>query len=213
MSFNSESVQWSRLCAAHSRSKPVLCFLSELQHNKSLCWAQVFQMKYYFSIDISAWQEMCLYLLEKQKDAPCKKFNLFVYVKCHLSLPHICSQSSNREELITLFFHESKVHLLSWPLRLNFSNAAHSWPDKWVSKGTAKKKLPLQINFICLAASWYLSKGVLNSHTGCTVCFKSVRAVFYEYTQGFNLPLSDSPGDKNCKYHAGDNFQHTENVD
>lgn len=108
--------------------------------------------------------------------------------------PHICSQSSNREELITVSFHESKVHFLSWPSRLNFSNAAHSWPDKWVSKGTAKKKLPLQINFICLPASWHLTKRELNSHTGCTVCFKSVRGVFYEYTQGFNLPLSDSPG-------------------
>lgn len=55
--------------------------------------------------------------LSLRKTERCTTQEIQFICLCKMSsfAPRICSQSHNREELIVVFFHESKVCFLSWP--------------------------------------------------------------------------------------------------
>lgn len=115
--------------------------------------------------------------LSPRKTGRCTTQEIQFICLCKMSsfAPHIWSLSHNREELIVVFSHESKLCFLSRPY-FNFSNAAHSWPDKWISKGWAKEKLPLQINFIHLTGSWYRSNSVdTDTSSQWAQCFMNIQ--------------------------------------
>lgn len=135
---------------------------------------------------------MCLYLLEKHKDAPCKKFNLFVYVKCHLSL-HISARRRTKERNWLQFsfmnlkyasFHDLTIKYFKW-------NTFLTWQGSFKRLSKERNYLCRLILFISLHLDILVKVWVLNSHTNSTVYFKSVRTVFYGYTKGFKLPLRD----------------------
>lgn len=101
-------------------------------------------------------------------------------------------------------------------LQLDFSNAAHSWPDIRVSEVWAKKKLPLQINFIHLSAyqmaqmaQWYLSKSVCNKiviqivlYAQWEQCFMNIQKDSICYSILFPREM-----ETNCKCHTGKKIQ------
>lgn len=131
--------------------------VSEPQHNKCDDYKD-FRLNIIFSLTF-AHNRKCLYLLEKRKDAPAKKFHLFVYVKWHLPL-HTSAHSLTTESNWLQFCFMN----LKWPvfyhLTIKFFKCSIYLTWQWILKVSAEEKLPLQINCIHLTACGYLRVSV-----------------------------------------------------